>query len=102
MTDKEKKLEALKRLTSLNLPVGTAEQMKRESVPDPRSSRRARAGAKSSNVWRRTAMMLCSMPERRRLRIETRGTGRFRVSGDRLGRSRPPLSSLSSLSSPPR
>ena len=35
MTDKEKKLAAVKRLTSLNLPVGTAEQMKGESVPDP-------------------------------------------------------------------
>ena len=35
MTDKEKKLEALKPLKSLNLPVGTPEEMKRESVPDP-------------------------------------------------------------------
>jgi len=33
---REEKLAALKRMTSLNLPVSDIEQMKRESRPDPR------------------------------------------------------------------
>jgi hypothetical protein len=32
---REEKLAALKRMTSLNLPVCDIEQMERESVPDP-------------------------------------------------------------------
>jgi hypothetical protein len=33
---REEKLAALSRMTSLNLPVSDIEQMKRESVPDPK------------------------------------------------------------------
>jgi len=36
MTEKEEKLEALRQIKGLRLPVGTPAEMKRESVPDPR------------------------------------------------------------------
>lgn len=35
-SSRDEKLAALKRLATLRLPVSTPEQMKRESVPDPR------------------------------------------------------------------
>jgi hypothetical protein len=36
VASREEKLAAVKRMTSLRLPVSGIEQMKRESVPDPR------------------------------------------------------------------